>query len=141
MKWSNRVFLPLIVLLVIVTPALATNPDPPFMRSLFSPELVMQNQRAIGLRAEQRKAITRAIQKTQSETVELQWDMQDAAHLLGREIAKDPIDEKAALSVAERMMEIEAKVKRAHLGLLIQIRNQLDPKQRDQLRRLRDSSK
>jgi len=41
----------------------------------------------------------------------------------------DRIDEKAALAAAEGVMSIEGQVKRSHLGLLIQIRNQLDPDQ------------
>jgi Spy/CpxP family protein refolding chaperone len=118
--------------------ALAEGPPPAFMRNFYAPQLVMQNQRAIDLRADQRKAITRAIQKTQTDTIDLQWKMQEAVSELEAAVSKDTIDEKATLAIAERMMEIEGKVKRAHLGLLIQIRNQLDPDQRKRLERIRD---
>lgn len=118
--------------------ALAEGPPPAFMRNFYAPELVMQNQRAIDLRADQRKAITRAIQKTQADTIDLQWAMQDALSELEAAVSKETIDEKATLASAERMMEIEGRVKRAHLGLLVQIRNQLDPDQRKRLERIRD---
>jgi len=119
-------------------PSTAKDAEPAFLKNLFAPELVMQSQRAIGLRAEQRKAITTAIQKTQAETIELQWSMQEAVSQLETEIGRDEIDEKAALTAASKMFELEVRVKRAHLGLLIQIRNQLDPEQRRRLRRLRE---
>ena len=118
--------------------AVAEGPPPAFMRNFYAPQLVMQNQRAIDLRADQRKAITRAIQKTQADTVELQWAMQDAVSELETAVSKETIDEKTTLAIAERMMEIEGKVKRAHLGLLVRIRNQLDPEQRKRLERIRD---
>lgn len=118
--------------------ALAEGPSPAFMRNFYAPELVMRNQRAIDLRADQRKTITRAIQKTQADTIDLQWKMQEAVSELEAAVSKDTIDEKATLAIAERMMEIEGKVKRAHLGLLVQIRNQLDPDQRKKLERIRD---
>lgn len=118
--------------------AAGDKPEPKFMRHLFAPDLVMKERRAIDLDEDQRKAITRAIQKTQSETVELGWSMQDAATDLESEITKETIDEKAALAAAERVMSIEGQVKRAHLALLIQIRNALRPDQRERLRKIRD---
>ncbi len=112
--------------------------EPPFMRNFFPPELVMQNQRAISLRKDQRKAITKAIQSTQSETIELQWEMQEAAASLEEAVAVPKIDEGAAIAIAEKMMEVEGRVKRAHLALLIRIRNVLDPDQRERLAEIRE---
>jgi len=52
-------------------------PDDPLARVLFPPELVMQHQQDIALRAEQRAVITKAIQDFQTKVVDLQWRMQD----------------------------------------------------------------
>src|SRR5207247_1691389 len=52
-------------------------PEDPLARILFPPELVMQHQQDIGLRPEQRAAITKAIQDFQSKAVDLQWRMQE----------------------------------------------------------------
>ena len=122
-----------IAILSPCTTAAAEGPAPAFMQNVFSPELVMKNARAIELRDDQRKAITEAIQRTQAATVELQWTLQDAAAELTHEMENDRIDEKAALAAAERVMSIEGQVKRSHLGLLIQIKNQLDPDQQAKL--------
>ena len=42
-----------------------------FMRALFSPELIMQHQREIGLRPEQQQAIQEAMMATQGHFLEL----------------------------------------------------------------------
>lgn len=118
--------------------AAAQAPEPEFMRNFFPPELVMQNQRAISLRKDQRKLITKAIQTTQSATVELQWEIQAAAGELGEAVSATTIDEKSAIEIAERMMDVEGRLKRAHLRLLIQIRNALDADQRAKLQTLRE---
>ena len=65
----------------------------------------MTKGRDVGLTDAQRRAITKAIQETQAKTVELQWSLQDAASELTAQMQKDRIDEKTALSAAEKMME------------------------------------
>ena len=47
------------------------------------------------------------------------------------------VDEKAALDQVARVLAIEAKVKQAHLRLLIRIKNALSPEQQQQLKQLR----
>lgn len=137
-RWVGRSVAILSIGLLWVSSVSAEEKPPAFMNHLYAPELVMQNHRAIDLRKDQRKTITRAIQKTQSATIELQWAMQDAASELQQAImSSDTIDEAKALAIAERMMEIEGRVKRAHLGLLIRIRNALDPAQRKRLGEIR----
>lgn len=122
-----------------LTAARAESEEPPFMQSVYPPDLVMRNARQIELRPEQRQAITKAIQTTQASVVELEWEMQDAAAELTREMDQARIDPTAALAAAERVMSIEGQVKRAHLGLLIQIKNQLDPEQQAKLQAIRDA--
>jgi Spy/CpxP family protein refolding chaperone len=136
---ARRITLVLLTLPWLSLPAIAQGPEPPFKHDVFAPELVMKQHREIGLRDDQREAITEAIQHTQAATVELHWAMQDAVVELTREMEKDRIDEKAALATAERLMSIEGRVKRAHLALLIQIKNQLDPAQQTRLKALRAS--
>ena len=128
-----------LALACLATTAAAQPPEPSFMRALFPPELIMRHAREIGLTPEQRSAITSAVSKTQASTLELQWDMQDAARSLGELVSQARIDEEAALDAAARVMEIEGKVKRSHLRLLIRIKNQLDAVQQDQLRALRSA--
>ena len=114
-------------------------PEPPFMGALFPPELVMQNQRQIGLSEEQRSAITGAIQELQARVVELQWRMQEDQQQLGDALAAARVDAEQALALADRVMETEKQIKKLHLGLLIRIKNELTPSQQAQLSERRGS--
>lgn len=126
-----------LALLCHVALAAAAEPEPPFMRHLFPPELVMRNQHEVGLSEAQRKAITGAIHDTQGRVLEIQWKLQDESRKLGEMLAAERIDEEAALAQVGRVLDLEEQVKKAHLGLLIRIKNELEPEQRRQLDALR----
>jgi len=131
---------PLLALLVLaVSPsALAQRPGhDPVMRSLFPPDLVMEHQREIGLRPEQRQAITDSIRETQGELLDVRWQLKDAHQQLAELLGAQPIDEAGALVQAETVMSLEQEVKKRHMRLLIRIKNQLDPDQQARLRELR----
>ena len=130
-----------ILLIGVAFNSFADPNEPDFMKQLFPPELVMRHASEMDLRKSQRKAITKAVIDTQAATIEIGWDMQDAAVRLERLINQTSIDEEAAMAAAVRVMELEVKVKRAHMRLLIQIKNQLDPAQQEKLLHLRARDK
>lgn len=113
------------------------HPQDPLARFLFPPELVMQQQRAIGLKPEQRTAITRAVQEFQGKVVDLQWQMQDETQRLGELLDKPTVDQAAALAQIDKLLAVEREVKRAHIGLLIQIKNVLTAEQQARLAQAR----
>jgi len=108
-------------------------PDDPLARVLFPPELVMQHQQDIALRAEQRAVITKAIQDFQTKVVDLQWRMQDQAQRLAALLEKPTVDQAAALAQVDEVLGVEREVKRAHITLLIQIKNTLSAEQQAKL--------
>jgi len=108
-------------------------PDDPLTRVLFPPELVMQHQQDIALRPEQRATITKAIQDFQAKVVDLQWRMQDQSQRLAALLQKPAVDQAAALAQVDTVLGVEREVKRAHLTLLIQIKNTLTAEQQAQL--------
>ena len=112
-------------------------PDDPLSRYLFPPELVMQQQQAIGLKPEQRTAITRAIKDFQGKVLDLQWQMQEETGRFGELLDKPLVDQAAALAQIDKVLAVEREVKRAHIGLLIQIKNQLTAEQQARLAQLR----
>src|SRR2546425_871334 len=114
----------------------APRPEDPLARFLFPPELVMQQQRAIGLKPEQRTTITRAIQEFQTKVLDLQWQMQDETQRLTELLDKPAVDQTAALAQIDKLLAVERDVKRAHIGLLIQIKNNLTADQQARLRQL-----
>ena len=133
-----RVLSALALCLAVVAPAAAQDgPDKAFDKFLFPPELVMQNQQKIGLRADQRTTITEAVQQLQTKVVELQWKMQDESQKLGESLAKSPVSETETLAQVDRVLAVEREIKRAHIAMLIRIRNALTPEQHAMLRSLR----
>ena len=109
------------------------------MAELFPPDLIMRHASEISLSPDQREAISQAVSQTQSEVFDLQWTMQDATRALTEQLRREPVDEQAALAAAQQVMETEIRIKRAHLRMLIRIRNGLQAEQRRQLEALRRS--
>jgi Spy/CpxP family protein refolding chaperone len=97
----------------------------------------MQQQRAIGLKPDQRTAITRAVHEFQGKVLDLQWQMQDETQHLTELLDKPSVDQAAALGQIDKVLAVEREVKRAHIGLLIQIKNSLTPEQQAKLAQAR----
>ena len=115
-------------------------PDDPLARVLYPPELVMQHQQDIALRPEQRAVITKAIQEFQTKVVDLQWRMQDQSQRLATLLEKPSVDQAAALAQVDEVLGVEREVKRAHMVLLIQIKNTLSAEQQAKLAAAREAA-
>ena len=111
--------------------------DKVFEKFLFPPELVMQHQQKIGLRADQRATVTEAIQQLHAKVVDLQWKMQEESQKLSETVAKTPISETETLAQVDRVLAVEREIKRAHIAMLVRVRNALTPEQHATLRSLR----
>ncbi|HME91456.1 MAG TPA: periplasmic heavy metal sensor [Myxococcaceae bacterium] len=107
---------------------------------LFPPELIMSHQQELGVDEPQRAAILKEIEKTQSQVLPLQWQMQAAMEQLTKALDAPKIDEGKTLATVDRLMDLERQVKRTHLGMLIRIRNLLTDAQRAKLTELRAKS-
>ena len=126
-----------ILLLLIAAPLAAQEPEPEFAKYLFPPELVMQHQQALRLTPEQRTSITQGIRDLQLKVVDLQWKMQDEAQKLTELVEGARVDEAQTLAQVDRVLGIEREIKRAHMALLVRIKNLLEPRQQDTLHVLR----
>ena len=109
----------------------------PIGSKLFPPELIMNHQAEIGLEDKQREAILKELEKAQSQFPRLQWQLQAASQQLSQLLDAPQVDEAKALSQAGEVMKLETEIKRAHLALLIRIRNTLSDTQRSKLQALR----
>ncbi len=130
----------ILVLLLSLTAVARAEPgknDDPIAARLFSPELIMQHQRELAIDDKQRDAIVAAVQKTQAQLVPLQWQMQGATEQMAKLLDAPKLDEAKVLAQADKIMSIEREFKRAHLGLLVRIRNLLTDTQRARLAELR----
>ena len=133
-----KVLAPLLVLFLCATAA-AEQPAPEdaIAQRLIPPELIMGHQKEIGLDDKQRGAIVKEIQSAQGQILEVQWQMQGAVEELVKLLDAARIDEARALAQADKVMDLERTLKKAHLGMLIRIRNVLTDAQRAKLAGLR----
>jgi Spy/CpxP family protein refolding chaperone len=122
--------------------AFAQQPQPPgvdpMSRYLIPPELVMTHSADLGLSDRQRSTIKAEIQKTQAKLLEFQWDLQEESGKMAHLLEQTTIDEAKVLETADRIMSFEREIKRAHLAMLVRIRNALTAEQIAQLNALRN---
>jgi Spy/CpxP family protein refolding chaperone len=137
MKWS------LLVLLLIAPLSLFAQQQPPppgndpIGRYLIPPELVMSQSEQIGLNEKQRATIKGEIQKMQTKFIDAQWDLQEQSSKMTQLLQRSPADEAKILEQADRIMSLEREIKRAHLTLLIRIKNALTNEQIAKLETMR----
>lgn len=128
----------LLALFVCLAAALAVanaqtpRPDP-FAEHLFTVELVMRNATDIGLDERQRATIKETVQKAQARLLDLQWDTQAESERMVRLLQARPVDEAAVLAQADRILNLEREIKKAHLALLVRIKNLLTQPQQERL--------
>jgi Spy/CpxP family protein refolding chaperone len=111
--------------------------EDPFARSFFAPELVMQNQEAIGLSEEQKSFLKTEIRQAQVKFTELQWKLQDEAEKMVAMIKQPHIEEQQVLAQLDKVLTAEREVKRAQVTLVVRIKNKLTPEQQAKLEELR----
>jgi Spy/CpxP family protein refolding chaperone len=113
-------------------PTPQAGPDP-IGAQFFPPDLIMQHQQAIGLRADQREFIKSEMQKTQSRLTDLQWQLQTEMEAMIGLVSQARVDEVKTLAQLDKILNIEREIKRTHFSLLIRIKNILTPEQRARL--------
>ena len=112
----------------------------PFAAVLFPPELIMQHARAIRLSDEQRVTITRHIEQLQSRVVRMQWQLTEQVEALRQTLARPRVDQDRAIDQLNRVLDTEKDIKKAHLEMLIRIKNVLRREQQAELARLREAA-
>jgi Spy/CpxP family protein refolding chaperone len=115
-------------------------PEDPIGAKLYPPELIMAHQQELGIDDKQREAIVKEVQNAQSTITKLSWQMQAEAERMGKLLDSPKVDEKQVLAQADKVMNIERDVKKAHLTLLIRLKNLLTDAQRQKLAQLRKQS-
>jgi Spy/CpxP family protein refolding chaperone len=108
----------------------------PMDRNLFPPELVLMNQLALGLSQEQVDAIKKLVGETQSRALDVQVDLHRVTEQLHAALDNVKVDEAAALGLASQAMDLEKRVKTAHLTLMIRVKNLLTEEQQAKARAL-----
>jgi regulator of replication initiation timing len=108
--------------------------------TLYPPKLVMDHQSELGIEEAQRATLLEGLRTTQSELVEVDWQLRGEKEKLASVLSSTRVNEKEALSVAAGVMRLENQVKAANLGMLIRIKNTLTEAQQSQLDEIRTRS-
>ncbi len=127
--------------LTTVGSAAAPAPVSAIESRLFPAELVMENKALIALTAAQQDAITKELDRSQSELVKLQWELQSAKDTLVKVLDDPKVDETKSKQAAEALMQRENAIKAVHLALLVRIKNILTPAQQEKLRATREAER
>ena len=101
----------------------------------------MQHQSEIKLSEDQRNALMAEIQKAQGRLVELQQRLQKEMEALSTLLKKDEVDEQGALAQLDRVLNAEREIKRAHLALVLEIKNKLTTEQEVKLREIKEQNR
>ncbi len=115
--------------------------DDPFRDYLFPPELVMQNQQALGLTEDQKNYLKTELRQAQQRFTELQWKLQDEMERLAMLIKQPTVDEPKALAQLEKVLAAEHDIKLMQMTLLIRIKDHLKPEQQARLQEIQNKSR
>jgi hypothetical protein len=115
--------------------AIALVEGDPIRVRMFPPELIMEHAAAIDLSAEQREAIIRIAEQSQSRTTRLHLETRAARAELVEALDQTPTDVDAVLEVLDRTLEHERQVKLENFAMLLRIRDELTEEQQELLRR------
>ncbi|MEN9469121.1 MAG: hypothetical protein RL630_854 [Verrucomicrobiota bacterium] len=107
------------------------------MREFFPPELVMRNQRAIGLTSSQQTAIREEMVRAMPRFTELQWQISAEEETLSNLVKSGSAGEKEIIAQFEKLLAVEAQIKRLQLENLLKIRSILTPDQQESLKALK----
>lgn len=129
------------ICLLLAAPSLAQPPqgppDDPLRDYLVPPELVMQNQQAIGLGDDQKAFLKTELRQAQQRFTELQWKLDDELERFVTLVKQPQVDEQQALAQLDKVLAAEREVKRTQIALLIRIKDHLRPDQQARLQEIR----
>ncbi len=108
----------------------------PLVENLFSPELLMQNQKMLALSEEQKNAVKKEIQAAQSKFTDVQWQIQSEMETMAGLLKQDRVDEKQALAQLDKVLNLEREMKKTQVTLMVRMKNQLSPDQQSMIRKL-----
>ena len=113
----------------------------PIAEHLFPSDLVLSNQKAVGLDEAQKNFVRSEVLKAQTRFTELQFQLQEAMETLANLLKQNPADEAQILMQLDKVLNAEREVKRTQIALMVRIKNKLTAEQQARLRQLRAESR
>jgi Spy/CpxP family protein refolding chaperone len=104
---------------------------------LFAPDFILTNADAIGLKPDQREAITAVVKNAQANFAELQRQLKLELEATAKATEKADTDRAAALAQFDKMADREKDIRRAQFAMLLDLRKNLTEEQSNKLAELR----
>jgi Spy/CpxP family protein refolding chaperone len=131
----------LIVPLVLACSSLCAQPPPHhpdlIAENLFPPELIMQNAEAINLTEEQQEKLQAEMHKAHERLEEMHSKLEKQREATAELLKKARVDESAAMAQIEKVLDQERELRRAHLALVVALKNKLTPEQQAKLQEIK----
>ncbi len=108
----------------------------PFAGAFFPPELILQSHEQIGMGQQQLEAVQARVKETQSRYEALRKKLEIESTALAALVKQERVEEAAALTQLDKVLDAERELKHLHIGLMVAIKNQLTPEQQAKLREL-----
>lgn len=115
----------------------AAEEDDPFAGFFYEPELVFAHADEIGLTEAQRTKLIDLVVSVQSDVTRIKLQAAGSVGPLQKLLGAEVIDGDAVLPLVNTLLEVENETKRRYLTMLIELHNDLTPRQRSQLDELR----
>ena len=100
----------------------------------------MQNAEAINLSSEQRDKLEAEMRKAHDRFEELHAKLQQQREATAALLKKSRVDEPAAMAQFEKVLDQERELRRAHLALMVSLKNKLTAEQQKQLEEVKSRS-
>jgi Spy/CpxP family protein refolding chaperone len=112
----------------------------PIAESLFPPEFIMHHAEDLNLTDEQREKLQAEIHKAHERFEQLHSKLQKQREATAELLKKERVDEAAALAQFEKVLDQERELRRAHLALVLALKNKLTAAQQAKLQEIKKHS-
>ena len=126
-----------LLLILFCTALIAVAQDDPLADHFVPPELIMKHQSELGITPAQREEIKQQVRNAQVKFTELQWDIQAEIEGLTKLLEDRNVGEGPVIEQLDRVLAVEADIKRTQVSMLIALRKVLTDEQLDQAKGLR----
>jgi hypothetical protein len=125
-----------LLLILFCTVVVASAQDDPLADHFIPPEVIMKHQGELGISSAQREEIKQQVRNAQVKFTELQWDIQAEIEGLTKLLEDRNAGEGPVIEQLDRVLAVEAAIKRTQVSMLMALRRVLTDEQLEQARDL-----
>lgn len=127
----------ILTLLALIISGMNIGAQDMFQKELFSADMVLKYRAEVGLSDQKVTKVKQLYSNHISEFNSIKWDLDAELVTLNKYLASSKVSERSSLEQMEKVMNLEERLKRIRLRMLIKIKNELSESQQEQLKTLR----